>query len=152
MPMTPQQRRDAALKAAATKRRMKAQQQGQSWAPPPPRPQAPPQTPPPHWQQQTPPPPPPRPAAPVNGKAFGPVADIDGQRLVVTAALEHLLILHCAEEKRRHGDITPDTRAAFADYKKVLARALMPGLDQGSKNEALVALRQAVLKLVKVTF
>jgi hypothetical protein len=155
--MTPQQlkRHHAAVKAAATKKRNAAAAAGRPYAPPPPRPTPPPYTPPPpppptsgpsspYTQPPTPPPTQPRPPA---GAAFTPKPTAKTQRLVVIKALEDLFILVASES-----GITDERRHAFKKYQAVLARALSPGLDAHSQNEADNALRAAAAKLFNVCF
>jgi len=154
--MTPDQykRHMAAVKAAATKKRNAAAAAGRPYAPPPPRPTPPPYTPPPpppptsgpsSPYTQAPPAPPtqPRPA----GAAFAPKPTAQAQRLVVIKALEDLFILVASES-----GITDERRHAFKKYQAVLARALAPGLDAHSQNEADNALRAAAMKLFTVCF
>lgn len=182
MPMTPQQRSDAARKAAATKRRMRAQQWQQAQASPPPRPTAPPPptsrmftcptcgvafpagtvhrcqlgAPPPPRPTPPPaaPPPPPPAPSPANGRAFGPKPDLQTLRLHALSAFEDLFVMQTAVS-----GITPEAREAFADYKKLLKHGLGPVNAQasasqaaGTQNEQGNALRVALIKLVKLTF
>jgi hypothetical protein len=161
MPMTPQQRSDAARKAAATKRRNAA---ARGFAPPPPRPQ-------PTWQGPlscsrcgqpaaggtglcdacrrvtAPPPPPPPPTAP-RATAFASAAKtVAEQRLAVTNALVDLFALVCAEKGKSQERID-----AFELYKKAMRRALSPASSTQDQNEADVALRLATITLIKQTF
>jgi hypothetical protein len=167
MPMTAQQRTNAALKAAATKRWQQAcaaaaaaglpppprSAFGSTSTPPPPRP-----TPPP-----PPPPPPssPRPQAAPRPTAFtAPKPTVRNQRQVVVAALEDLFVLVMRDSGLGTGahakpgccPAHDDARKAFDGYKKALNRALAPSINVETQNEADAFLRLAAISLIKVTF
>jgi len=151
MPMTPQQRRDAALKAAATKRRNLAAAAARAGftpaAPPPPPPPPPPPrpawTPPPPpnpWAAPAPPPPPPSPAS-VNGRAFATAKlTAEDARANVLLALEDLYALLPK---------TPELLDGFARYQKLLNVAVR---QTTPTHEADSALRAATVQMIKLMF
>ena len=163
MAMTAHQRHMAAVKAAATRRanlhrqRVGTQTPPRPVPPPPvtPPPTAPPQNP--HWQ--TPPvtpPPPPRPMTPPPppGRAFHTAkASVETARANVLVALEELFALVAAKTKPTASPEEWKAMAkSFETYKAVLTRAVAPSANTAEQNEANVALRQAALTMVRLTF